>query len=208
MVRAHGVEGARERSNATKGRRKMVLENEKEVEECVGGRESRTGDSEGSRREELLYVTVVLAVRCGRSRRCLLIYWCDSFRRRAAFPKWWPPRALWVPFNVPATTSRRTSVSPASVRAREKRRGKEEESEKERASWNTSRDSRSDGPARSLIFISDRRNGVTPRIKSRVIDGGFELVRYGAMTAAFVCWTVAAAVATIRPSSLDVPWWR
>jgi hypothetical protein len=76
----------------------MALENEKEVEESAtavmavaavrGGRESRTGESEGSRREELLYVTVVLAVRCGRSRRCLLIYWCDSFRRRAAFPKW------------------------------------------------------------------------------------------------------------------------
>lgn len=98
------------------------------------GREIRKEAGE----EELLYVTVVLAVRCGRSRRCLLIYWCDSFRRRAAFPKWWPPRALWVPFNVPGPpTSRRTSVSPASVRAREKRRGKEEESERGRGSWNT-----------------------------------------------------------------------
>lgn len=34
------------------------------------------------------YVTTELAVRCLRSRRCLLIYWRDNFRRRAAFRKW------------------------------------------------------------------------------------------------------------------------
>lgn len=33
-------------------------------------------------------MTTGLAVRCLRSRRCLLIYWRDSFRRRAAFGKW------------------------------------------------------------------------------------------------------------------------
>lgn len=143
--------GARTRewksANATKEGKRMVLENEKGMEEeGVGGRESRTEDSEGSRREELLYVTVVLAVRCGRSRRCLLIYWCDSFRRRAAFPKWWPPRALWVPFNAPATTSRPTSVSPASVRAREEReRQRERERKGKRELEHTSRDNRLDG---------------------------------------------------------------
>jgi len=58
---------------------------------------------------------------------------------------------------------------------------------------------------RSLIFISDRRSGVTPRIKSRVIDGGRRLVRYRTMTAAFVRWTAAAAVVAIHPSSLWTP---
>lgn len=33
-------------------------------------------------------MTTALAVRCFRSCRCLLIYWRDSFRRRAAFRKW------------------------------------------------------------------------------------------------------------------------
>lgn len=92
MVCARGDKRAERRAN---GRKRMALENGKEVEKrsaatVRGERESQMGESEGSRREELLYVTVVFAVRCGRSRRCLLIYWCDSFRRRAASPKWCP----------------------------------------------------------------------------------------------------------------------
>lgn len=180
VARARG-DGAGRAERRAKVEREWALENEKEVEEerprgCSvredGENEKvRREESEGSRREELLYVTVVLAVRCGRSRRCLLIYWRDSFRRRAAFPKWVPPRAPRVPFNAPAATSRRTFRFTCGRRR-----------ERESVHPPFPRTLR----GRSLIFISDRRSGVTPRIKSRVIDGGRRLVRYRTMTAAFV----------------------
>lgn len=184
--------GDKRAGRRAKGRKRMALENEKEVEKrrCSamtvrGERESQMGESEGSRREELLYVTVVFAVRCGRSRRCLLIYWCDSFRRRAAFPKWCP-RVRHGYLLTPRP--RPHGELPFHLRLKERKRERGRDSCIPRS------------VCRSLIFISDRRSGVTPRIKSRVIDEGRRLVRYGTMTAAFVRWT---AVVAIHPSS---PW--
>lgn len=52
------------------------------------GRAEQDGGERGEQKEgkvEVSYVTTVLTVRCLSSRRCLLIYWRDSFRRRVAF---------------------------------------------------------------------------------------------------------------------------
>lgn len=105
-----------------------------------GKRRTRKSDGRIGRKQERgepLYVTVVLAVRCGRSRRCLLIYWCDSFRRRAAFPKWCPrvhhgylltPRPRphnQLPFHLRTKERERGKESRGVERRREERRGEE-----------------------------------------------------------------------------------
>lgn len=118
-------------------RDRITLENEEEEQSVGGERRMRKSDGENRKeargerekerkgKREVLYVTVVRAVRCGRSRRCLLIYWRDSFRRRAAFPKWWPRARHGYPFNAPAATSRQEL--PFHLRTRK-------EGERERAS--------------------------------------------------------------------------
>lgn len=104
-------------------------------------------------------MTTGLAVRCLRSRRCLLIYWRDSFRRRAAFGKWrrcgcvrgaaLPSRCGKLARYLCAGQPRATETDDETV---EKRRDEERR-------------------VGRVIFISDQRvggcwDGVTPRIKS------------------------------------------
>lgn len=85
------------------------------------------------------YVTTELAVRCLRSRRCLLIYWRDSFRRRAAFRKW--RRLRLAPPPPMANFLVTCNPEPVTETKGEDRNERGREGRRERS---------------SLIFISDR----------------------------------------------------
>lgn len=112
--------------------KRMALENEKEVEEAsrLGGdgdgeRRTRKSDGRIGRKQER-----GASVRDGGARskvwqksQMSLDLLVRQLPETSGIPKMVPPRAPWVPFNAPAATSLRTSVSPAGEG--EKERGRE-----------------------------------------------------------------------------------